>query len=390
MMHIERPFRPLLARDRCLQGRSPRLARRASVGILVLLALVGCSKPNPQGGGKPPARTYRVTTVTAESRPLTYLVHATGTLEALEVVTVPARVEGVVEQLEFDEGREVTPANVLCVIDGEKYRLERDQAAAQADGARASVEEAEATLKRRRELRQRDSSFVSEEELSSLEAAVKRARAARDEAQAKLAMAEKRVRDSEVRPPIAGAVQMKHVAVGQYVKVGEKIATLVDARRLRLRFRVGEKESVHIQPESKITFETAPFPGREFPAKLVHVRTEADPITRMVEVLADVEDPPPGLKPGFFANVRIEIGRTERAVVVPEEAILPTDQGFVVFLADGPKARAATVTLGLHTEDGGIEILTGLVEGQTIVLTGARMLQDGVPIEVVAPAAPQE
>ncbi|MEK7717140.1 MAG: efflux RND transporter periplasmic adaptor subunit [Planctomycetota bacterium] len=360
-----------------------------AIPVLVLAFLAGCSKP-AEAPAKPPTRTYRVTTIAAEARPLTYLVHATGTVEAYEVVTVPARVEGVIEKLDFEEGKEVTTEKVLCVIDGEKYGLERDQAEAQANGAAAMLMDAEATLKRRKELRQQDASFVSEEEISNQEAIVKQARAARDEMQAKLAMAEKRVRDSSVRSPISGAVQMKHVASGQYLKVGEKIATLVDARRLRVRFRVGEKESVHLKPDSRITFTVAAFPKREFLAKLVHVRTEADPITRMVEVLADVQDADPALKPGFFATVRVEIGRSEKAVVVPEEAILPTEKGFVVFLADGPKAKACTVTLGLHTDGGSIEVLTGLAEGQTIVLQGARMLQDGVPIEVVAPATPKE
>lgn len=362
---------------------------RIAVPILVLAALAGCSKPAPPPG-KPQTRTYRVTTIPAESRSLTYLVPATGTLEAHEVVTVPARVEGVIEKLDFEEGREVTPETILCVIDGEKYRLERDQIAAQADGAKAMLEDAEATLQRRKTLRQQDASFVSEEEIMNQEATVKRARAGSNESKAKLAMAEKRVRDSEVRPPIAGAVQVKHVSVGQYLKVGENIATLVDARRLRLRFRVGEKESVQLSPGSKITFTVGPFPGKEFVAKLVHVRTEADRITRMVEVLADVEEAGSGLKPGFFATVRVEVGRVEKAVVVPEEAILPTEKGFVVFLVENGKAKQLPLTLGLHTDDGGIEVLSGLEEGQVIVLQGARMLQDGVPIEVVAPAKPKE
>lgn len=353
--------------------------------LLAALLVAGCGKP--ASTGRAPSRTYKVTTIAAETRPVSYVIMANGTLEAYEVVTVPARVEGAIEKLDFEEGKEVSPEKVLCVIDGEKYRLERDQVAAQASGAKAMLEDAEATLARRRELRKQNASFVSEEELSNQEATVKRARAARDEADAKLAMAEKRVRDSEVRSPIAGVVQAKRVSAGQYLKVGEPIATLVDTRHLRVRFRVGETESVRVTPESTITFTVGPFPGRAFPATLVHVHADADPMTRMVEVLAGVVDPPPDFKPGFFATVRIEVERKEAAVVVPEEAVLPTDKGFVVFLAEGGKARAATLTLGLHTEDGGIEVLSGLTAGQVIILEGARMLQDGFPIEVVAPAA---
>lgn len=382
--------------------------------VLALALLAGCAKA-PASAAKPASRTYRVTTIVAEARPLSYVVSATGSIEPHEMVTIPARVEGSIEKLAFEEGKEVTPDDVLAVIDGQKYALEKEQAdravtraeaaarqsTAQLAGARAMLEEAEANLERRRGLRAQNASWVSDEEMANQEATVKRTRAAfgqweAGEAEAKaavqvaesaLALAKKRLADSEVHSPIAGVVEMKHVSAAQYLKVGEKIATLVDARNLRVRFRVNEGESVRITAKSEITFAVAPFPKHLFHATLAHIHATADPASRMVEVLADVTDPQPGLKPGFFASVTVRVGGSDKAVVIPEEAILPTEKGFVVFLVDGAKARLVPVQLGLHTEEGGIEILSGVDAGQTIVLEGARMLSDGVSIEVVAPAA---
>lgn len=384
------------------------------VPLLALALVAGCAKA-PAATGKPTTRTYRVTTITAEARPLAYVVSATGSIEPHEMVTIPARVEGAIEKVAFEEGKEVSPTDILAVIDGRKFTLEKEQAeravtraeaaarqaTAQVAGAKAMLDEAEANLERRRGLRAQNASWVSDEEMANQDATVKRARATLGQweageaeskaavqvAESALALAKKRLDDSEVHSPIAGVVEMKHVSAAQYLKVGEKIATLVDARNLRVRFRVNEGESVRITPKSEITFTVAPFPKRTFHATLAHIHATADPLTRMVEVLADVTDPEPGLKPGFFASVTVRVGGADKAVVVPEEAILPTEKGFVVFAVDGTKAKLTPVTLGLHTEDGGIEILSGLDAGQTIVLEGARMLSDGVAIEVVAPAA---
>jgi multidrug efflux system membrane fusion protein len=357
-----------------------------------------------------------VTALAVSTQPLAYRIEAVGSLEARETVVVPARVEGTLEALSFEEGQEVAPETVLAVVDGERYALEGERAeagAAQADAAlasaraqtaweRAALEEAEAILARRKALRAKDPGWVSEEEITSQEASVARvhasleqrragereAEAALAEARVRLAIARKNLADSHVRPPIAGKIESKHVAAGQYVKAGERIATIVDVSVLRLRFSVTESEAVALEVGQEVSFEVKPFPGKAFRARLVHLGATADPVTRMVECLAAAVEPDPALKPGFFATVQAETGRQERAIVVPEGAILPTERGFVAFTVEGGKAKRRALTLGLHTRDGGIEVLSGLEVGQTLAVRGAQALDEGVAVEVVPDEGP--
>jgi multidrug efflux system membrane fusion protein len=384
--------------------------------ILALAAAASaCGPKDDAAPAKKAPRAYRVSVARVETRELSYAVEAVGTLEAYDVVTVPARVEGTLESLTFDEGDAVTTDQVLAVVDGKRYALELEQSRTAVASAEAAVgtsqarsaqavaalQEAETAFARRKGLREKNAGWVSEDELTTLGTAVVRCRASLEEARAgekvavaqveekraALAIAAKNGEDARVRSPIAGTIERRHVTAGQYLLAGAPIATLVDGSRLRVRFRVGEAESVRLGNGQEAKFTVAAFPGRPFTAAVVHVNATADPVSRMVECIAAVKEPPRGLKPGFFASVTIVVAREGKAVVVPVAAILPTEKGFTAFTIEDGKAKARTLVLGLHTKDGGVEVLSGLAAGETYAVGGAQSLTDGVAVEIAADAA---
>ena len=398
---------------------------RAFLPVLAAALLVAGCRP---GAAPPPGRTapraYRVAVRPVAAGPLAYSIDSVGTLEAYSVVSVPSRVEGTIESLSFDEGDAVSPDRVLAVVDGTRYALDLERARATLGRTEASVgsakartgqaeaavveaeaahREAETSIARRRALREKSAGWVSEDELSTLETTVARAKATVEKARASLeearagereaaarvaeekaalAIAENRASESRVRTPLAGIVERRHVAQGQYVKAGDAVATLVDASRLRVRFRVSEAESVLLKPGQAIELRVAAFPAEAIAAAIFHVNATADPVTRMVECVAEVKSPREGLRPGFFAEVRTEVSRSDAALVVPASSVLPTEQGFTAFVVEDGKARARTVRLGLHTRDGGVEVISGLAAGESLVVEGGNALVEGVPVEI--------
>ncbi len=394
---------------------------RPAPALVLALAAAAASACGPKdatpaapAAGAANARAYRVSVQPVESRPLSYAVEAVGTLEAYDVLAVPARVAGVLESLSFDEGDSVARDQQLAVVDGKRYGIQLDQqkaalgrveaavesARARTGQAAAALKEAETALERHRGLRAKNAGWVTEDEISSLEAAVARTKAALqeaaagekvaaaqvDEARTNVAIAAKDVEDARVRSPIAGTIERRQVSPGQYVRPGDPIATLVDSSRLRVRFRVSEAESVRIRPSQAIEVRVAAFPDRAFGADVFHVNATADPVTRMVECLASVKEPEKGLKPGFFATVRAVVSQSGDAVVIPVAAVLPTERGFTCFVIEEGKARERRLLLGLHTKDDGVEVVTGLRKGETLAVEGAASLVEGVPVEVVAPS----
>jgi multidrug efflux system membrane fusion protein len=318
-----------------------------------------------------------------EPRPVTYSIQTVGTLQAREVLRVPARVSGVVQDVKFQEGQAVGPGAVLARIDPERYALAARRAEAAYSQAQAEMREAEAALEKRRALRERDPGWVTEEELTNFTAQLDRARAAVAAAAAARDLALKDQRDSEVRVDYAGVIDKKSVDTGQYVNAGDSLATLVDTRRLKLSFKVAESESARLEVGSRITFEVKALPGRQFEGSLYHVGEVADPSSRMVECLAWVDNRDKALRPGYFAEVTAEIEERRDSIVVPQTAVLPTERGFVAFVVGaGDVAEERRVRLGLYTRDGGVEVLEGLGPGDPLIVRGASLLKHGMPVSV--------
>jgi len=302
-----------------------RLVARAGAAALLaasLSLLASCSGSNAtdppaqkpasstaRGGTPINARKVPVVVETVSPHPVTYAIQAVGSLLAEEIVRVPARVPGVVDEIAFNEGRVVGPGTVLARIDIERYRIALSRSEANWQQAEAQTRQVQAALDKRRALRAKDPGWVSEEELSNFTAQLDQAKAAASAARAAYEMAKKDAADSEVRAGASGIINEKLVDTGQYVTAGTPIATIADTKRLKLAFKVAQSESVRLGENSPITFRVQAVPSRDFKAKLYHIGEVADSTTRMVECFAWVENPGRSLRPGFFADVTATIDR---------------------------------------------------------------------------------
>lgn len=360
----------------------------------VLLLLLAACKPN---GAAPPAagapkRAFPVEVHTVTTEDVKYTIDAVGSLEPEEQVKVTARVQGMVEKVRFEEGTKVTTQTVLAEIDRSRYQMLADRAKASQERAAADMKKAEIVLQNRMELKKKDPGYVSDEEIATLTSQLASMRAASAEAKSSLDLAMHDLENSQVRSLITGVIDTKAISTGTYVVPGAMIASIVDESKLKLRFKVSETESVKLASvlagDRRVSFSVRPLPGRTFTAELIHISPQANAQTRTVECLALVENRDALLKPGFFATVRAVVAVHEKAVVVSDAAVLPTERGFVAFIVKGNKAVLRTVRPGLFVREGVVEILEGLSPGETLVVTGTAALADGTEVLVKpAPAA---
>lgn len=379
-----------MSRPRILRSLPTLLCLAAAAAPL---AVSGCGKGGAENGPAASAgralHSVPVEVRPVKSRTVVYVVQAVGSLEAREVLRLPARVAGVVQDIAFQEGTPVTPDLVLGRIDPERYALAAQRAEANHRQAEAEAREAEAALDKRRALHARDPGWVTEEELTNFTAQLDGARAAVAAARAASDLARKDLADSELRVDYPGVIDEKRVDTGQYVSVGTVLATVVDTGRLKLSFRVTESESGRLSEGTPVTFRVKAVPGRDFPARIYHVGEVADPSTRMVECLAWVDNRERLLRPGFFADVIAEVESREHSVVVPQAAVLPTEHGYVAWVLRGEdEVERRQVQLGLFTRDGEVEILDGLRAGEPLVVRGAALLSEGARVSVDAGRAP--
>lgn len=353
---------------------------RRYVLMMAALALAGCGGADP-GKGKPRERGFPVEVAPVEVIEVAYAVRAPGSIEAFEVVPVAARVGGVVDSVDFREGQTVDTATALVSIDAERYRYRFESAKADHAEAVAALADATAALQRRQQLAQKDPGLVAAEEVETFRARVMQAQARLDQRLAAMKLAELEQGWATVRAPVAGEIQERLVRTGQRVETGATVASVLRRDPLLVRLRVTEAEAARLRPGMPATLAIA---GREKPAgaTLTHVGGAADPATRSVAVLAEVaKEDAPSLRPGAFAAVTIPVG-SARHPAIPQSAIRPSERGFLAYVLDGTTARERVLLLGLRSDDGRVEVLSGLAGGEQLVVRGGEALSEGAPVRL--------
>jgi multidrug efflux system membrane fusion protein len=337
-----------------------------------------------EGGPAFPVEVYPV-----ESKLIEYNVTAPGTIAAVERVQLTARVAGGVDKVSFTEGQKVKKGDLLVVIDSQRYQAAVAAANASVAKAQAAQADAEAMVKRREKATEKTPGLIPGEEIEGLRTKVLTAKADVALAVANLQAAQLNLRDSSVRATMDGVIQTRTVDTGQYVQPGYVMATLLFSDSLLLRFQVSPLEAPRLRAGMVASFKLRET-TRVFTAKITLIAASADPDSRMVPVTAEIEptDYQYFLRPGSFTDVTVPVGGQREKVVIPREAVRPTERGFVAYVVQEGVARERVLTLGLNTSDGWVEVREGLTAGEKLVLRGTEPLSDGSKVKVTEVPTP--
>jgi RND family efflux transporter MFP subunit len=328
--------------------------------------------------------SYPVAVAPLEVRQVNYNVMAPGTIEAFQQVQITARVAGAVDRVAFVEGQSVKKGDTLVVIESERYAVAVDQAKASVARAQATEKSSEAELARRQAAVAQHPGLVAGEEVEQYATQVETSKADVESAHQNQRVAELNLRDAFVRAPFAGVIQSRTVQAGQYLTPGAVLATLLQRDPLILRFGVTVQDAPRIKAgmTANITLRES---TRTYAAKIMLVADSADPTTRLVPVTGQIDDTEHKywLRPGAFCEVAVPVGDAKPAIVVPSIAVQPTSTGNVVFVADEKNiAHQRSVSLGMYTPDGGVEVTQGLKAGELLVVEGFEALSEGAPVNV--------
>jgi membrane fusion protein (multidrug efflux system) len=294
-----------------------------------------------------------------------------GQLEADESVMLRAETSGIVESVEFREGQEVAAGAVL-------FRL---RAAEQ----RARLREAEAQVVLTDEAWKRAQALAGEKVVSAAE--VDQARANRDAAHARVDLARVVLDRMTIRAPFAGMLGPRLVSPGDRVTDETDLVQIDAVANLKLAFPVPEPIVEWVRPGMPFTLSVAPFPDEQFAGAVYFVAPALDPRNRQLLLKGRVPNPDRRLRPGMFANVRLETARQENVLIAPESAVVYDPQGtFVWRVTADETAERVPVTLGLRRE-GRVEVKSGLAEGDRVVSAGTNKVAPGRPVRIAGTAA---
>jgi membrane fusion protein (multidrug efflux system) len=174
------------------------------------------------------------------------------------------------------------------------------------------------------------------------------------------------------------------VSVGSYVRAGDVVTELIDDSQMKLDFSVPSIFLRSVRKDTAVEAETDALPGMAFDGKVDTVGASIDPVTRSIRVRAILPNPDRLLKPGMFMKVTL-LAQPRRSLSIPEEAIEPIGPNSFVYVAvekgDKLVAERRQIEVGLR-QQGRVEVLAGLSEGDSIVTDGLIRVRDGAPIIV--------
>ncbi len=307
-----------------------------------------------------------VKAVAARIAPAIDEVGAVGTLRADEAVTIRPEIAGRVVEIRFNEGQAVARGSLLVKLDPAELAAVLASSAAQAQLDKARLERSEDLFKK---------SFISQQALDEARSNHARAVAKQKEDEAKLAK-------TEMRAAFAGVAGLRQVSEGQYVAAGTDIARLEKIDQLKVDFRIPESFAGKLKQGQPIKVLLDAYPGDAFSGAVFAIEPAVDEQTRTVLLRARVANAGLKLRPGMFSRVQVQIGVREKAVWVPEAAIVPRGQDSFVFQVVDGKAALTKVQTGAR-KVGEVEIRQGLSVGDLVVTDGTQKIGPGSAVVLI-------
>lgn len=370
---------------------SRMLSHSLFVGVLLLTGfLSACGEQAPQA--QRPAPLVQVVEIEPTRAVMT--ADLPGRVDATRDAQVRARVTGIVEQIAFDQGRDVVAGQLLFEIDPAPYQALVNQAQAQLQRAQADARAAKSLADRYAPLVKINA--VSRQEYDDAVARAQQADANVLAAQAALETAEINLSYTRVTSPIDGRIGEALVTEGALVEAAsatqmalvqqitpvyvDVYQSTTELAKLRDAFREGRLQKVDEETaQVRVVLEDGSLFAE--PGRLLFTGFTVNPSTGQVVLRSIVDNPDETLLPGMFVRVRIEQAIDEGALLVPPQALQRAPNGLsnVYVVRDG-KALLLPVEAGNEYE-GQILIRSGLQAGDQVVVAGMQKIRPGAPVQ---------
>ncbi|MES2193589.1 MAG: efflux RND transporter periplasmic adaptor subunit [Pseudomonadota bacterium] len=320
---------------------------------------------------RPAAPPQTVAAQTARMQTWQPSMKLVGELRASKGADLALQVSGIVQSLTFESGDTVQAGAALL-------QLVADDQISKLDSLNATAELNALTLKR--DIEQFKIKAVSQATVDNDEANLKNSRALVAQQQALVAQ-------YSLTAPFTGRLGIRNVDLGQYLSAGTAIVTLQALDPLFADFYMPQQHFGRLQVGQPVNLQVDAYPEQVFAGTVSAINAKVETGSRNVKVRAVFKNPKGRLVPGMFAKVALDIDAAEQFVTLPQTAIVANPYGSTVFVLDkgadgtGLVARETFVKMGQARGDF-IAVVSGLKEGEMVVVAGQIKLRNGTPVVI--------
>ena len=305
-----------------------------------------------------PAKTQRVVETLSQ----------VANVQANEMIEIKSEIDGVVEQIHFEEGQRVKEGQLLVTLDATKL-------AAQLAQTESNFQLSKANFERSKQLF--DDKLISQQEYDQA-AATFQANVAN------LDLVRRQLKDSRIYAPFEGVMSARNISPGQVISRNTIVSWLIDLDPVKIEFQIPERYLGEVSEKQNISVTVAAYPREKFNGEVFFVAPYVDPTNRAATVKAYVPNLDFRLKPGMFANLDLTLTVRDDAIVIPEAAItqiLTNSQAVIFTVNNEGNAQRKQVTIGVRLV-GAVEVTEGLVPGERVIVEGIQKVVPGAPVRI--------
>jgi RND family efflux transporter MFP subunit len=325
--------------------------------------------------------------------PLLQTVPVIGRIVAVRAGAVAARIDAPVADMKVDVGDHVKKGDVLASLVTERFKWDREQKAAEVTESQAKISTARARLSLARQELKRISDLKTSAayskarfedkrvEVTRYQAELAEARARLLRTRASLNMAETELRYTKIRAPYSGVITKRHTEAGAFIKEGQAAFTMVSDRDLEIEADVPGRRIAGLTAGKKVTFELVRGQRIEARVRAVVPEENVRTRTRMVRFKPNFKIRPENIAANQSATVYLPIGKSRTGLSMHKDALVSSRGVPTVFVIRDGRAYARQVKIG-EGVGGRFEVLSGLKEGEQVVIRGNERLKDGKRVRI--------
>ena len=346
---------------------------------------------------------------------LTRALAVTAEFRPYQVIDVHAKVSGYVKRIYVDVGDRVKEGQLIAVLEIPELQDDVQTAEASVSKSQEEIRRAQADLERTQSAhevehlassrlvdvsktrpglvaQQEVDDAVGRDRVAEAQVATAKATLSTADQQLRVAQADReRVRTlfayAQIKAPFAGVITKRYADTGSMIQSGISsqtqsmpLVTLAQDNLLRLVIPVPESAVSRIRLGSPVEVSVSTL-EKKFEGKVARFADQVDMATRTMHTEVDVPNPSGELVPGMYASASLVLNNERNALAVPVQALTRAEDGITVLLIDkNNKLEERPVKIGVEAPDQ-VEILSGLAEGDLVVIGNRSQLQPGMAVQ---------
>ena len=339
--------------------------KKTVIITLAVLAIAGCTQKKTSqeaqaAAAQAQAKAQTVKVMPAAKQEVNQNGTYSATVQAFAVNNIAPQSGSRIQRINVEIGDFVGKGQILAEMD----RMQLDQ-------AKLRLSNAETELARLKQLYEQGGVAQSDYEAAELNCKVSKS------------TYDNLLENTILRSPISGVVSARNYDRGDMYAMAAPIFTVQQIVPVKLLVGISEADYTKVRKGDVVTLTVDALPGKTFSGTIKRLYPTIDPATHTVNIEVQVPNQNRELRPGMYAKVNVNFGHSTN-IVVPDAAVVRLQGSGQrnVFVVENGTAVQREVTLGRHFE-GQYEILSGLSEGELVVVKGGNTLRNGAQVEIL-------